>query len=252
MKIGRRFICGLVCGTVIVVLATRFQADPAQSNRPARYCPADDPYVSVHAEINSLELAQHEESEIGFRAHVTVSISNISAESVFVLSGRGSNFLEGTPEYGAVALARTREDALSCRYIQKSGAYPGIDRSAYWQELSRELDHQTPSASVIRTIAPGGKWEFKRVIHFGMWKYDIDHGKAMSDILSDPHVWLRVELLMWSNNLEWYTRDFGANLGRRWYPRKFGASLQERWEGSGHLIIEKLWTEPVEVTLPLK
>ena len=48
--------------------------------------------------------------------------------------------------------------------------------------------------------------------------------KALSEILSDPYVWLRIGLLMWSNNLEWYTSDFGASLGKRWYPRKFGAS----------------------------
>jgi hypothetical protein len=196
-------------------------------------CRAGDPKVRINAEINRIEIIQKTETLIGFQISVDIDIADISQEPVLVLKGTSKDGTGMHPYNGAILLARTKADAISCHYIYSYGAYPSTH--PYWQNLRKELDQKTPPSYVISKIDPGGSVKFNRKIVFVITN---DKEQILDKILRDPDIWLQVEVLTWPSNLE---KTNGTVFGKR---------LQNKWKHQGHLVIENLKTNPVRLTLP--
>jgi hypothetical protein len=211
------------------------------SEGPVPYCVKNDPHVRIFADIKGIELIKSDANIIGFRVQLTIHIVNTSSEPVIILAGEPLIYKANVPVIGPIALARTKEDAITCRYIIHNGFLPARDRSAEWMELGKALDCKLPPEKLTRTIAPGVDWEFERNFTFGVWDDLIDEKYALDVIRKDPNVWFQVDLLMWPNNLE---KDM-------LHP-EFGLTLRERWKDTGYLIIDNLRTEPISICLPIK
>jgi ankyrin repeat protein len=216
--------------------------------KPEAYCPAGDPHVRIRAEIKDVESNWRDKykDSIQFRMHARVRITNVSSDPILLLGVWLRNDSKYPyPRYGEVKIARTEAQASSCRYIYSKGsAGSSVLRSPYYEDIRKALDHETPPEDAIHKIEPNGHWEFDIDIDFSIWNGDFllsgEGLNSLEEILSDPHVWLQINLKMWPSHLEAY----GSIL-------PLGLSLQEKWRPYGHLLIEDQKTDPVELTLPL-
>jgi hypothetical protein len=235
IKIKQRLVCALLAFVSLAGVGTLLRVYAGKAMNPVVYWTAGDPNVRVRAEISSVKLIRREKNELQFRIQAHIRITNVSTDPVFVFGGLASDKYQ-YPLRGSVNLARTEAQALSGRYVvHNNGMYPSLDNSLYWQVLSNKLDQETPPADLIRRIELKEFWEFDREIVFGIDNYSWMN--ELDEIRRDPHVWLEIELVMWPNLLD--------------SPYELGQSLQKRWR-PGHLIFRSLYTEPVELTLPLK
>ena len=245
LTMSRSFTLGLAVLAVISLNGASSKSQEGIQVNAVPTCLKNDSHVRVQAEIKSVKLDLSEANQLGFLAHAIIRIVNASTEPVLILADDPKLLMRNQPHYGALSLAKTEEDAFSCRYFYNHGAYPSVYRSAAWQKLRKELENDLPSAKYSRTIAPGSAWEFERDIHFGLSNDPMERlirGKTSLDLVrEDPHVWFQVELLMWPDNLETDVL----------HPQ-FGMRLQKKWSRSGYLIIENLRTDPVPLDLPTK
>jgi ankyrin repeat protein len=206
------------------------------------YCPAGDPNVRVSVEIGNVELIKRDLGSIKFRLRAHVRITNVSSDPVFMLGG--SKYPYPIIRYCGIRIARTEVQASSCRYIYIRETLTSSPMSPEVQELRKALDRETPPEDIIRRIEPRGYWEIDDDNELSIPKSSFllegENQNSMDEILSDPHVWLQLNVRMWLPGFE-YNPNLSLLL-----------SLQERWKRYGHLIIENQKTEPVELTLPLK
>jgi hypothetical protein len=200
----------------------------------AQTCPLNDMSVKVTSEVETVKAIESDAGLVTFSAHIVLRISNSSVSSVLVLADE--------PVIVGESLSQSREDALSCRYLYDTSYLPSVDKNPKWQNLRLQLDRTDPPEALVRTIPPGGTWKFEKDVAFAIGKTTgkfSNGNESLDEIRSHEPVWLQVYLLMWPNNLEQNMLD-----------PKFGKRLRDRWKVKGHLIIDNLATEPVQIRLP--
>jgi hypothetical protein len=237
IKNKRHFVCALSVFLCLTGIGPLLQVYAGEDMDQVVYWFAGNPDVYVRANIKSIKLVSQKERELEYRMQAHISVTNVSADPVFIYRGLASDKYP-YPRQGPVDLARTKAQALSGRYfVSNYEGSPALDNSLYWQSLRIKVNQKTPPADLFLRIEPKEIWEFDKEIAFGIDNYS---GKnELDEVRRDPHVWLQVEFVMWPMNLDSYA------------PCASRQELQERWR-PGHLIIANLVTEPVELTLPLK
>jgi hypothetical protein len=235
-KLKRRLDCALLVCAVLTGIALSAPVCAGEAEKPAASCPAGDPNVRVRAEIRGIELTHRHADWQGFRMRAHFRIDNASADPVFIYVGSDKYPF---PFPSDVLLARTGAQASSCHSFCCDGG--GSSQNAT-EDLRKAVDREKPPADVIRRIEPKKYWEFDRDILFGISNNEFSsrYRNELDEIRREPHVWMRVGLLMWPI-------DFDPDI----FNPAFGKSLQERWR-PGRLIIANLMAEPIEITIPVE
>jgi hypothetical protein len=191
--------------------------------------------LSVTGEVKEIRLRKNlAAGEMVIDALVTLHFKNHSSSPLLVFVA------EGWPLQGAETLSVSKEDVLSHKYVFVSGSWPSSDRAA-WEETRHKLEQKSPPPDLVRSIGPGEEWREDRAVVMGIQiDGSIDRNNKPWDVIrKTEHLWLQLQFMMWPSNLE----QDASNPA-------FGKRLRRMWKHRGLLVIDKVASEPIPLTLP--
>jgi|GEM_PF-6267669 len=143
------------------------------------------------------------------------------------------------------------ENALQGKAIQEDYVGPGGNDSTnpIWIEYRKALDQRKPPVDKVRIVKPGESLHFTSEIPVMFRRYQLVKGTPRSmekkaywdEIKGISSLFIRVVYSMWDWNLE----AEGPPLEKR-----FGRRVQKKWAETGHLYLDDIVSEPIEIRLP--
>ena len=191
--------------------------------------------LRVQGQVVKVELSREDARSIVFNLRLRLELVNAGDRPIILL--RHPIWL------GALTLARSEEDARAYKYFYQSSAWPSVSGGPEWKALRQRLDQQNPPAELTRAVNPGTAFQYETDTVLYIEKQgNFDKTSQPWDAirLASP-VWLQVSLEIWPVNVE--PKVDPNNL-------EFGRMLQQRWCQFGHLQIERVTSEPIQLNFP--
>lgn len=191
--------------------------------------------LRVQGQVVKIELSREDEHSIVFNLRLRLELVNTGNRPIILL--RHPVWL------GALTLARSQEDARVYKYIYQSSAWPSVSGGPEWKALRQSLDQRNPPAELTQAISPGKSFQCEtNTVLYIEKRGNFDKTSQPWDAirLASP-VWLQLSLEIWRVNVE--PKVDPNNL-------EFGRMLQQRWRQFGQLQLERLTSEPMQLSFP--
>lgn len=191
--------------------------------------------LSLTGRVADVRLIEENNHSIRFKVTLELEFVNNSEQPIILRKG----------EYwiGAETLGVSPDAVTTHKFIYSSSHWPSVYSSSKWVELRKQYDKPDPPPDLTHIIAPGESfsYEAETVLYFqknaGTNKID----QTWEEIKIYSPVWLQVTVETWPVNIE-----------PRVDPQnpQFGKKLQQRWKQFGELYLERLSSEPIQLTFP--
>jgi hypothetical protein len=144
---------------------------------------------------------------------------------------------------GATTLARSPEDARAYKYLYQSSAWPSVSGAPEWKALRQSLDQRNPPADLTRVVGSGEIFQYDAdAVLYIEKRGDFDKTSQPWEVIRGTSpIWLQVTLETWPVNVE--PKVDPSHL-------EFGEILQRRWQQFGQLQLERLTSEPMQLSFP--
>ena len=191
--------------------------------------------LKLKAQLVEFQLLDEDQHKIRFRVKLRLTFANEGSEPVLLLKQQFA--------IGAEMLARNCEEARIGTYLYTSRQWPSVSRAPEWARWSRKLDTATPPVDLLFVLPPGNSVSdaLETTIYIEKAGNFDRTNKPWDEIKRTATICLQVQVGTWPANLEQNRNPEGPT---------FGQTLQQRWKSYGRLQLERLTSEPVELSLP--
>lgn len=120
---------------------------------------------------------------------------------------------------------------------------PSFSDAPEWTRMRNALDQPRPPADVTITMMPDQSSVFDAEVTIVCARNrndSVPEHPTFRELEEEGKFWLRARYEVWSFNLE---RDRNID------TMKFGLALQRRWKEFGTLVLDDIYTEPVQIDL---
>lgn len=191
--------------------------------------------IRLRGQVAKVEFSREDAHSIIFNVKLRLELVNAGNRPVILL--RHPFWL------GALTLARSPEDAKGYKYIYQSSTWPSVSGAPEWKALRQSLDQRNPPSDLTRAVGSGETFQYETDSVLYIEKQgNFDKTSQPWDVIrrSSP-VWLQVSLEIWPVNVE---PKVDPN------HLEFGEMLQRRWQQFGQLQLERLTSEPMQLSFP--
>ncbi|MGA2263218.1 MAG: hypothetical protein ABSH28_17515 [Acidobacteriota bacterium] len=200
-----------------------------------------DRRLVVRGAVQNIEMIPGGEHYVDIRVDLELTFTNTGSTPLIILKP-GNGLPAQMYCQGGQALALTKVHAQRGEFIWNDQAWPSVDTSPVFRQISERLDQKEPPAEFTLTLNPQSPWKWRTLITIRFYTQTNSCCSAHDlgwEVISkiDAPLWLRLYFGTWPVNLE------RADPGIR-------KRLQRRWKSMGSLFAsDVLVTEPIEVRL---
>jgi hypothetical protein len=204
------------------------------------FCPANGGALIGKQELQLLVSVKNvgiDASDYSSSVKVTLSL-----QFEIINTGRRTVLLYNEkPVIGARTLLRNNSD-----FLFKLATWPSVDESQSWMDKRELIDNSSPPPKLVRSLGPGESWKWDGIewFYIGTEKHSFEpirNNESWSIIREASPVLLRVEAMMWPNNIE--------KPGKERHKRPLGEKLKKQWGRYGDLWLENIISEPASLDL---
>lgn len=191
--------------------------------------------LKLQGQVVEFRLLEEDRHKIRFGVRLKLTFANDEAEPIMLLKQRF--------DVGAEMLARSCEDARAGRFLYTSTHWSSLSLSSEWSDWRQRLDAESPAPELVSVIGPGQSLsvEVETAIYIEKAGNFDRTNKSWDEIRQSSKVCLQVEVETWPTNLEPKHKPQG---------QAFGEALRRRWKSFGLLQLERLRSEPIQLTFP--
>lgn len=191
--------------------------------------------LKLKGQLLEFRLVSEDQSQIRFYVKLRLTFVNTANEPVILLQQQF--------DVGAELLARNCEDAKVEKYLYSSAHWPSVSKAPEWASWRRKLDTESPSGDLVSLLPPGGSLsaEVETAINIEKAGSFDRTSKPWDEINRTGTVCLQVVVQTWPINLE---------TNRNPDHLEFGETLRKRWSSHGRLQLDRLTSEPIELSFP--
>lgn len=191
--------------------------------------------VYLRGRIVKVRLARQDVHSIVFKLELNLQLVNVSTSPVILL--------KRLYWLGATTIAGSSEEAKAHKYMYASGGWPSVSGGSEWGELRQRLNQENPPSALTRTLALGESLQYEtEATLYNEKAGSVDKTSLPWEVIREASpAWLQVSIEVWPINVE--PKVDPENL-------EFGKTLQNRWQQFGKLQLERLTSEPMQLSFP--
>jgi len=189
-----------------------------------------------------IENVEQDPNLIVFIVKLKMTLENTGAQDLIILAG--------APLREFFLIYDSYANAMLGKAIQFAYVGPGNDSTnPIWIEYRNALDQGKPPVDKARIVKPGESLHFTSEIPVMFRRSQLVKGTPRSmekraywdEVKGLSSLFIRIVYEMWDLNLE--TEGPQSK-------KKFGHRLQTKWAETGHLYLDAIVSEPIEIRLP--
>ena len=220
------FLCGMV--TTNIETQTLPKAEMAKKGYS----------VALRNDVELIEVESYTPSSVMLIVHLKLELLNNGSKPVIFLEAK-------PPELRGGALAKSREDFSSFKYLALNYYGESVNTSSEWTVLRKALNQPSPPPDKVRVLVPNESWKWEGRVQISLPKSGknsfFDKNESWENIKGLQVVWLRAICQVWSLNLEPKSKDRTE--------LTFGKKLQKQWKNVGVLLLDDIPSEPIALDL---
>jgi hypothetical protein len=184
------------------------------------------PKVVLEAKCVSVQKRKDGAGNLVYSVVLAATIKNVGNQPVIIY--------KGIPHVDGVTIATSKQKALASDFIYNQSAGLGKSNSS---KLHKRMDKNSPPLDEFVLLAPNKTtpFELHTFYYFTKDPVTLDAGGQIK--LISP-LWLKIAINIWPNSVE--LRSDGSS--------SFGEMLRLRWKKYGDLLLDRIESEPIEVT----